>query len=605
MLQEKKNTGLLRWMTFFALIVAALPMALTWRATGGMQAPDLSPRNWANPPGVEWVHPDEIAVQLRPGADENTLADLSRKFGASVQFNHAASEEGDRRTVAKLAVPTGVDPQTLIADLEKDPRVEVADVVHIFTTPVELAPAPHPANDAPAPEKGFKPNDPRYGEQWNFQMIKMEEAWLKSKGKGAIVAVIDTGVAYENNKKGIRARDFAETKFTKGLDVVNGDSMPNDDQGHGTHVAGTIAESTNNKEGVAGIAFEATIMPIKVLSATGGGSSADIGEGIRWAADHGAKIINMSLGGPFPDKLMRSACTYAAKKGVTIVCAAGNSGREGVGYPAAFPECIAVSSVGPKGDLSFYSTWGKEVAIAAPGGDKQVGGESGGILQNTINRDSDGKLTDDYFAYQGTSMASPHVAGVAALIVSEGVTDPKDVKAILQKSAQSKSPSNKYGAGILDASSAVKLAGSFNNDRSGRFWMVGLLFVGCFLVGKTRQKSGAEGGYPFWGTAAIAFGLLFPDWLSNYLGMTSPLNIVGHSILIPGALLVMGVQGKMERRLVGWMAFGLLTHLGWEFLHGTVPVGFEVSFWQLLPWVGANIVVGLGLLIAGLEGSRD
>jgi len=521
-------------------------------------------------------------------------------------WNHAATGQDEKRTTAKLTVPAGKDPQTLIAELEKDPRVEVADVVHIFATPVEPTSAPHPVTESsPSPEKGFKPNDPRYNEQWNFQMINTEEAWLKTKGKGAIVAVIDTGVAYEDNKKGIRARDFAETKFVKGFDVVNGDNMPNDDQGHGTHVAGTIAESTNNKEGVAGIAFEATIMPIKVLSASGSGSSADIGEGIRWAADHGAKIINMSLGGPFPDKVMRSACTYAAKKGVVIVCAAGNSGREGVGYPAAFPECVAVSSVGPKGELSFYSSWGKEVAIAAPGGDKQVGAEAGGILQNTINRSSDGKITDDYFAYQGTSMASPHVAGVAALIVSEGITDPKDVKAILQKSAQKKGPANKYGAGVLDASSAVKLAEGYNNDHSGRFWMVFLLFAGCFFVGKTRQKSGAEGGYPFWGTAAIAFGLLFPDWLANHLGISSPLNLVGHSILIPAALLVMGVEGKVEKRLLGWMAFGLLTHLGWEFLHGTIPLGFEIGTWQLLPWVAANIVVGLGLLINGLEGSKD
>ena len=247
-------------------------------------------------------------------------------------------------------------------------------------------------------------------------MVKAEEAWEVTKGKGVVVAVIDTGVAYATSKKGTIARDFKETKFVKGLRFVNKDDNPYDDQGHGTHVAGTIAESTNNNEGVAGLAFEATIMPIKVLSARGGGTSADIGEGIRWAADHGAKIINMSLGGPYPDKIMGSACEYAYKKGVTIVCAAGNSGKEGVGYPGGFPECIAVSSVGPTGKLSFYSSWGKQVAIAAPGGDSEVGGPADGkILQNTVYQ---GK--DDYYAFQGTSMASPHVAAVAALIEVTG-----------------------------------------------------------------------------------------------------------------------------------------------------------------------------------------
>jgi hypothetical protein len=135
--------------------------------------------------------------------------------------------------------------------------------------------------------------------------------------------------------------------------------------------------------------------------------------------------------------------------------------------------------------------------------------------------------------------------------------------------------------------------------------MVVLLFVGCFALGNYRQKRGLDGGYPFWGTAAIAFGLLFPDWLTGYIGVASPLNIVGHSILVPGALLVMGVEGRTEKRLIGWMAFGMLAHLGWEFLHGTTPFGYEVGFWHLLPWVGMNILAGLGMLVAGFDGRRD
>src|SRR5262249_20209933 len=148
-------------------------------------------------------------------------------------------------------------------------------------------------------------------------------------------------------------------------------------------VAGTIAESTNNNEGVAGIAFEATVMPLKVLTAQGSGRMSDIAAAIRYAADHGANIINMSLGAPWPDAITRNACKYAREKAVTIVCAAGNSGGEGVGYPAAYPDCIAVSALGPTGELAPYSSWGSQVAISAPGGDKSRG-EDAGILQNTV-----------------------------------------------------------------------------------------------------------------------------------------------------------------------------------------------------------------------------
>ena len=397
---------------------------------------------------------------------------------------------------------------------------------------------------------------------------------------------------------------FRRHQFVEGYDFVNHDAMPNDDQGHGTHVSGTIAESTNNGEGVAGLAFEAKIMPLKVLNSSGSGSSNDIAEAIRWAADHGANIINMSLGSPYPDQLMGSACEYAYKKGVTIVCAAGNSGSEGVGYPAAYKDCIAVSSVGPKGDLSYFSSWGKQVAIAAPGGDKNVGGDAGGILQNTLVPNADRVLTDGYYAFQGTSMASPHVAAVAALVVSQGVRNPDDVKAILQKSARKKGPANKYGAGLLDAAAASRLATKTYGDGVSRFWIVVLLFGGCMVVGRSRAKARTVDPYPIWGTAAISFGLLFPDWLTGLVGAASPVNLIGHSILVPGILLIMGARNG-ERRLLGWMALGMTAHLGWEFLRGTSPFGPEISVWELLPWVVSNACIGMGMFFAGLGAPRD
>ena len=618
-MQEKTGSRFSSGLTIAALVLAATPLLWSSRQADEARTAALK----ATPAAQDWpsvsadgtprpyTNPNEIEVEVKAGNnDDSTLANLSREIGAPLAWN---GPMGQAEGVADATLPPGADLNKDLAELQSDPNVEAADAVHYYYTPEELSDTPE--NLAPLSESEnksddsnrWKPNDPRYKEQWNFQMVKAEEAWEVARGKGAIVAVIDTGVAYADTNKGKRARDFKETKFVPGYDFVKRDDKPNDDHGHGTHVAGTIAESTDNNEGVAGLAFEATIMPIKVLSASGGGSSADIAEAIRWAADHGANVINMSLGGPVPDKLMRAACEYAKKKGVAIVCAAGNSGREGVGYPAAYPDCIAVSSVGPKGELSFYSTWGKEVAIAAPGGDSQVGGDAGKILQNTVMSDGNGGMKDDYYGFQGTSMASPHVAAVAALVVSQGVKDPDDIKAILQKSAQTdkNKPANKYGAGIVDAAGAAKLAANVYGDGVARFWLVVALFSGCYGIGKMRQKADRGASYPFWATAAIAFGLLFPDWVTGYLGMTATANLVAHSVAIPVVLLFLGAKNREERRLLGWMSLGLTVHLGWEFLRGTVPVGPAVGSLSLLPWVAMNTLAGVGMWFSGLTANRD
>ncbi len=475
-----------RALVALVLAGAAVPTVQAWRHShlGVVMAQAEASTGYDT--DAQWTLPDTLELQLKPGVSSDVLAELSKKVGANVVFN---SDAGAETGVARVTLPDGANMQAALDALRGDPNVEVADVEHLYRDPDVQAEETSLSNPVKSDGDGsrWKPNDPRYGEQWNFQVVKAEEAWEITKGKGVTVAVIDTGVAYADSRKGKIARDFKETKFAKGHDFVNKDDIPYDDQGHGTHVAGTIAESTDNNEGVAGLAFEATVMPIKVLSAQGGGTSADIGEGIRWAADHGAKVINMSLGGPYPDKLMGSACEYAYKKGVTIVCAAGNSGREGVGYPAGFPECIAVSAIGPTKQLSFYSSWGKQVAIAAPGGDSQVGGPAEGkILQNTVLQ---GK--DDYYAFQGTSMASPHVAAIAALVESKGITDPKDVRAVLQKSAQKvDGPKEKYGAGIVDAAGAAKLAANTYGDGVARFWFVVAMFAGCYMVGKSRGQTG-------------------------------------------------------------------------------------------------------------------
>ncbi len=152
------------------------------------------------------------------------------------------------------------------------------------------------------------PNDPDYSKQWNLHNINVERAWEESKGEGITVAVIDTGVS--------RVPDLRQTEFVEGYDFVNDRTNAADDNGHGTHVAGTIAQSTNNNYGVAGVAYHAKIMPLKVLAAGGGGTVADIAEAIRFAADNGADVINMSLGGGGESQVMKEAIDYADSKGV-------------------------------------------------------------------------------------------------------------------------------------------------------------------------------------------------------------------------------------------------------------------------------------------------
>jgi serine protease len=293
------------------------------------------------------------------------------------------------------------------------------------------------------------PNDPDYSKQWNLRSINIEAAWDDTKGNDVTVAVIDTGVS--------TVTDLAQTQFVPGYDFVNDRDDATDDNGHGTHVAGTIAQSTNNNYGVAGIAYEASLMPLKVLSRTGQGTVTDIAEAIRFAADHDADVINMSLGGGGDSQVLREAIDYAYNKGVVIVAAAGNANANSASFPARYNHVIAVSAIDSTGGKAPYSNYGAGIDISAPGGSTRDGNLAGGILQNTIDPQT-GKSV--FRAFQGTSMASPHVAGVAALIKASGIEEPDAVAEILRKSARTidSDDLNHFGSGQLDAGSAVKLA---------------------------------------------------------------------------------------------------------------------------------------------------
>ncbi|WP_309718011.1 S8 family serine peptidase [Armatimonas sp.] len=434
-----------------------------------------------------------------------------------------------------------------------------------------------------AQPSGTRPNDPMYDKQWNFRMIDTEGAWERTRGKGAVVAVIDTGVT--------QARDFKQTAFTAGYNFVSKTTNADDDHGHGTHVAGTIAESTNNNEGVAGIAFEATIMPLKVLSAEGSGNSADIADAIRFAADKGANIINMSLGSMYPSDVIHEACKYARKKGVTIVCAAGNSFREGVGYPAAFPECIAVSSVGPSGMLSKFSSWGKQVALAAPGGDMiDSRNPDDGILQNSVLGGQ-----DDYFAFQGTSMASPHVAGAAALAYSQGTKDPAKILDLLKKTASKPKENNvkKYGAGILNVGKLTAKAEAENGWKLRN--TLAIAFAGLLLafggpLGRRNVLLRATTG------AAIAGGFFLPDAVTNFVGADSAWNLLSFSALAP-ALLVWMLRKGPGLKVASGAALGFGVNLFANWNNATIPFTTATFGASALPWTLTNMAVALGLAV--------
>lgn len=349
------------------------------------------------------------------------------------------------------------------------------------------------------------PNDPDYSKQWNFQSINVEQAWDETKGDGVTVAVIDTGVS--------EVPDLKLTKFVKGYDFVNDKADATDDNGHGTHVAGTIAQSTNNGYGVAGIAYEAKIMPLKVLSNSGGGTVADIAEAIKFAADNGANIINLSLGGGGASNLLEEAVKYAYNKGVVMIAAAGNEGSNSSAYPARYPNVISVSATDAAGERAPYSNFGAGVDISAPGGS-----ETGKIIQNTIDPSSGQSV---FVGFQGTSMAAPHVTGVAALIEASGVREPAEVLSILKQSARKvqEDPLNHFGAGHLDAGAAVRLAlkGKITfNDFFRWLRNSGYLNPGFWLDG------GAVALLPKLGMVIGSYLLAW--FLRNYLPFTLGLN---------------------------------------------------------------------------------
>ena len=356
------------------LATAALAIGLPALALGD-NATDRSAE--AAPDAISLVT-NETAVEYAPGQlvvgleDDATRADLK----TAVQDAGATVDQSIGAIGTKvLEVPTG-QVEEAIDSLEESPAIEYVerDVVLEATATV--------------------PNDTLWQEQWGPRRVRAPRAWDATKGSSSVVvAVVDTGVDY--------GHPDLQGLFVPGYDFVNLDADPRDDQGHGTAVAGVIAARTQNHLGQAGMCWRCSVMPVKVLDRTGSGPTSTIAAGIVWAVTHGARVINLSLGGAGTTQVLQDAVLFAATKGVVVVAAAGNSGSSTKFYPAAYADALSVAATTSSDNLYDWSNRGLDwVQVAAPG--CNMAPVRGGGYGN----------------FCGTSSATPIVSGIAALALS-------------------------------------------------------------------------------------------------------------------------------------------------------------------------------------------
>ncbi|WP_246066930.1 S8 family peptidase [Paenibacillus koleovorans] len=284
-----------------------------------------------------------------------------------------------------------------------------------------------------------EPNDVLYKKyQWNLPAINTLPGWTINKGNtDVIVAVIDTGVDLTHSD--------LKSQLLEGYNVVTVGTPPQDDVGHGSHVAGVISALVNNSEGVAGMTWFNKILPVKVLDSTGAGSTYAVAQGIIWATDHGAKVINMSLGNYAEAKFLHDAVKYAYDRDVVLIAASGNDNTDRPGYPAAYPEVFAVAATDSNKQKASFSNYGDYIDVAAPGVN----------IASTYPH-------NQYAALSGTSMASPHVTALAALIRSVNpLLKNTEVMDIMRRSASdlgTQGKDNYFGYGQIDVARALEMA---------------------------------------------------------------------------------------------------------------------------------------------------
>lgn len=435
--------------------------------------------------------PGSVVVKFRSG----TSAGVRRSLTTMVRGDMVAPLSNADFDVMRLQ--TGDDAESVARRLSAQPDVEYAQARYL-ARPL------------------FTPNDPLYRLQWNFPAIDMERAWDVNPGATAAitVAILDSGVAYRSavlrqtagpwrREDGVlmpalgtidipfaAAPDLAgPDRFVSPRDFIWDDVLPLDFDGHGTHVAGTVGQLTNNSLGGAGMAFNVKIMPVKVVDSEWDeafnspyvGTDDLIARGIRYATDNGAKVINMSIGrsGP-PAPVIEAAIRYAVSRGAFVAQAGGNQFGSGeteryAEFAPAIDGMVAVGAVGPTRQHASYSSVGPFIELVAPGGDFAVRSPADardGVLQQTLDLDLvetwAGSVAQyraprfDSFAYYyftGTSMAAPHVSGFAALLMQQGITSPAAIEAIMKQFATDLGPpgrDDQYGYGLINPRASLR-----------------------------------------------------------------------------------------------------------------------------------------------------
>ncbi len=377
---------------------------------------------WANPN----VGGKRYIIGFNRGVDQTRQRDVIRRFGLADLENldvfNAKVVKAPKGRFQPSAVRIMADPDVYYVEEDFYTNWLVGAGVSFQATP--LPSLGSIMKNLPK----FEPKAAGKGEQpWGIVRVKAEDAWERTGGgSGVRVAVIDTGIDF--NHPDLRAN------YKGGYNAIDSDKPPMDDHGHGTHVAGTIA-AVKDGEGVVGVAPNASLYAVKVLDKNGGARLTSIIKGLIWVARNDIQVANMSLGSPMGSLFMRLAVKYASSKGVAIIAAAGNSGGS-VGYPAAYPDTIAVAASDSKDGRATFSSRGKAVDFIAPGVD----------VKSTL---PGGK----YGRYSGTSMSTPHVAGLAALAVTQGASGKDSVKAYLKRASKPMAGLNaeEQGSGMINA----------------------------------------------------------------------------------------------------------------------------------------------------------
>jgi thermitase len=378
----------------------------------------------ATGPDAGNVVPGEIIVKFKKSTSETEVSAATKKTGTQ-----AVDRIKSIKAVC-VKVPANRSIHEVIGEYESMGNVEYAEPVHYVHA---LA---------------VTPNDTFFANQWPLVRMKAPQAWDVTTGDPVTVAVVDTGVDYNHP-------DLVG-KVINGYDFINNDNDAMDDYWHGTHVAGTIATASNNGAGIAGVSWGARILAVKALGSDGSGDDFTVSDGIRYAADHGAKIINLSLGGYGYSVTMAQAVAYAQGKGCIIVAAAGNDDIDDPLYPAACKNVIGVAATDRNDVKASYSNHGWAVDVAAPGGDGDLNvAPEDGVLSCLASCKHDG----DYAYAEGPSMATSHVAGLAALIAGKypGKTTDELTRLIMESvdDLGAAGRDDTYGYGRINAQKAV------------------------------------------------------------------------------------------------------------------------------------------------------